>query len=87
MPTYEYKCLECNHTFSVFQSMKDDPVKLCEKCNGHVRKVFGTAGIIFKGPGFYVNDYKKNNSNNGSPSEKSDAISTSSSSDSSSNSG
>ena len=39
--------------------MKDEPITKCEKCNGKVRKLFGTAGIIFKGSGFYVNDYKK----------------------------
>ncbi len=59
MPTYEYECLECKNRFEVFQSMNDEPITLCEKCNGKVRKLFGTAGIIFKGSGFYVNDYKK----------------------------
>ncbi len=60
MPTYEYECLECKNRFEVFQSMNDAPITSCEKCNGKVRKLFGTAGIIFKGSGFYVNDYKKN---------------------------
>jgi putative FmdB family regulatory protein len=59
MPTYEYECLECKNRFEVFQSMNDDPITTCEKCSGKVRKLFGTAGIIFKGSGFYVNDYKK----------------------------
>jgi len=59
MPTYEYECLKCNHKFSVFQSINDEPVKKCEKCQGKVRKIFGATGIIFKGSGFYVNDYKK----------------------------
>ncbi len=59
MPTYEYVCTECEHKFDVFQSMNDDPIEKCEKCGGKVRKLFGTAGIIFKGSGFYVNDYKK----------------------------
>jgi predicted nucleic acid-binding Zn ribbon protein len=39
--------------------MTDEPVKTCEKCGAPVRKLFGTGGIIFKGSGFYVNDYKK----------------------------
>jgi putative FmdB family regulatory protein len=60
MPTYEYECLECKEKFEVFQSMQDEPIKECVKCRGKVRKLFGTAGIIFKGSGFYVNDYKKN---------------------------
>lgn len=59
MPTYEYQCLECNHKFEVFQSMKDDPIKVCPTCGKEVRKLFSSAGIIFKGSGFYVNDYKK----------------------------
>lgn len=58
MPTYEYKCSKCGHDFEIFQSMSDEPVKVCEKCGSEVRKVFGSAGIIFKGAGFYVNDYK-----------------------------
>jgi putative FmdB family regulatory protein len=62
MPTYEYECLECKHRFSVFQSITEDAVENCEKCGKSVRKVFGAAGIIFKGEGFYVNDYK-NSSN------------------------
>jgi putative FmdB family regulatory protein len=62
MPTYEYKCTQCDHQFEVFQSMNDEPVKTCEKCGGEVRKLFGTAGIIFKGSGFYVNDYKSGSS-------------------------
>lgn len=59
MPTYEYECQSCNHKFEKFQSMSDDPIKICEKCGKEVKKLFGTAGIIFKGSGFYVNDYKK----------------------------
>ena len=62
MPTYEYECQSCNHKFEKFQSMSDEPVKECEKCGKEVKKLFGTAGIIFKGSGFYVNDYKKDNS-------------------------
>ncbi len=59
MPTYEYECNECKHKFEVFQSIKDEPVKDCPKCGKSVRKLFSSAGIIFKGSGFYVNDYKK----------------------------
>ena len=64
MPTYEYECTSCNHRFDVFQSMKDDPIKICEKCSGGVRRLFSPGGgIIFKGSGFYVNDYKKKENN------------------------
>lgn len=58
MPTYAYECLECKHKFDVFQSMSDAPIETCEKCSGKVRKLFTPSGIIFKGSGFYVNDYK-----------------------------
>ena len=68
MPTYEYECLECKNKFEVFQSMNDEPIKNCEKCNGEVRKLFGKAGIIFKGSGFYVNDYKGKDSSSSRPS-------------------
>jgi putative FmdB family regulatory protein len=63
MPTYDYECQECKHRFEMFQSMKDDPIKKCVKCGGKVKKLIGAgAGIIFKGSGFYVNDYKKSSS-------------------------
>lgn len=64
MPTYDYECSECKHRFEMFQSMKDEPIKKCIKCGGKVKKLIGAgAGIIFKGSGFYVNDYKKSSSN------------------------
>ncbi|MDR1948062.1 MAG: zinc ribbon domain-containing protein [Spirochaetaceae bacterium] len=59
MPTYEYECKGCGHTFDVFQSMSDEPVKVCPQCGGEVRRLInGGSGIIFKGSGFYVTDKK-----------------------------
>ena len=59
MPTYDYKCTSCNHTFEVFQRMSDEPLKNCPKCNGVVKRLIGMgAGPIFKGSGFYQTDYK-----------------------------
>ena len=59
MPTYEYECKKCGHRFEKFQSMKDEPLKSCEKCGGEVRRLIGTgAGILFKGSGFYQTDYR-----------------------------
>ncbi|HEU4724699.1 MAG TPA: FmdB family zinc ribbon protein [Candidatus Eisenbacteria bacterium] len=59
MPTYEYECEKCGHRFELFQSMKDEPKKRCPKCRGKVRRLIGTgAGMIFKGSGFYVTDYR-----------------------------
>jgi len=61
MPTYEYECPKCGKTFELFQSMKDDPIKVCpdKKCKGKVKRLIGTgAGLIFKGSGFYITDYR-----------------------------
>ena len=61
MPTYEYVCTKCGHEIEAFQSMKDEPLKLCPACKKKAlkRKVGGGAGLIFKGTGFYITDYKK----------------------------
>ncbi|HIE44492.1 MAG TPA: zinc ribbon domain-containing protein [Candidatus Omnitrophica bacterium] len=59
MPTYEYECEKCGHRFEVFQSITDEPVQECPKCDGYVRRLIGTgAGLIFKGSGFYATDYR-----------------------------
>lgn len=62
MPTYDYACLDCGHIFEKFHSMSENPTYTCEKCKStNVQKKIGAgSGIIFKGSGFYVNDYKKN---------------------------
>lgn len=64
MPTYDYKCENCESTFEFFQSMKDDPITLCPQCghNDLKKMVSLPAGLIFKGSGFYLTDYKKKNS-------------------------
>jgi putative FmdB family regulatory protein len=60
MPTYEYVCPKCHHEFEQFQSMNDAPLKKCPKCKktGLKRLIGGGAGLIFKGTGFYITDYK-----------------------------
>lgn len=59
MPTYEYKCMKCDHRFELFQYMKDEPIKNCPVCSGEVKRLIGAgAGAIFKGTGFYQTDYK-----------------------------
>lgn len=67
MPTYEYECSKCRKTFEIFQSMKDDAFTTCpkEKCRqktwgkGKVKRLLsGGAGLIFKGSGFYITDYR-----------------------------
>ena len=61
MPTYAYVCTKCAHEMEAFQSMKDEPLKQCPACKRRTlrRKVGGGAGLIFKGTGFYITDYKK----------------------------
>lgn len=60
MPTYEYECTKCGHTFDEFQKITDKPLARCPKCGAPVRRLIsGGAGLIFKGSGFYVTDYKR----------------------------
>lgn len=59
MPTYDYECTKCGHRFELFQSMAERPRKRCPKCRGPLRRLIGPgAGMIFKGSGFYVTDYR-----------------------------
>ncbi len=69
MPTYEYSCEKCGKNFDVFQSMRDANFTECPKehCQleewgqGKVKRLLGTgAGLIFKGSGFYITDYRSN---------------------------
>lgn len=57
MPIYEYQCDGCGCKFEVKQSIKDDPIKACERCGQSVRRLISTPGIMFKGSGWYVTDY------------------------------
>ncbi|MCX7995534.1 MAG: zinc ribbon domain-containing protein [candidate division WOR-3 bacterium] len=60
MPTYEYECINCKYLFEAFQGINDLPIERCPKCGGGVRRLIsGGAGLIFKGSGFYITDYKK----------------------------
>ncbi len=60
MPTYDYDCEACSDTFELFQSISEPPADTCPKCGGPVkRRIHGGAGLIFKGSGFYLTDYKK----------------------------
>ncbi len=60
MPTYDYECSACGARFEAFQSIKDKPLTTCEKCGKKkVRRLIGAgAGLIFKGSGFYITDYR-----------------------------
>ena len=60
MPTYEYVCRACDHRFEAFQSITEDPVKTCPKCGKEEveRLISPGAGLLFKGSGFYITDYR-----------------------------
>jgi len=71
MPTYEYKCLKCKKHFDKLQSMNDKPLKSCIYCKGKVERLIGGgAGLIFKGSGFYITDYKNKSGSEKSSSDK-----------------
>jgi putative FmdB family regulatory protein len=60
MPTYDYLCASCNHTFEKFESMSANPSKKCPECGKlKLKRLIGAgAGVIFKGSGFYETDYR-----------------------------
>jgi len=59
MPTYDYQCRKCGHRFELFHSIKDDDPKRCPRCKGRATRVPSSgAGILFKGSGFHVTDYR-----------------------------
>lgn len=96
MPTYQYACTACGHQLEAVQSFADEPLTQCPSCEGRLRKVFNSVGIVFKGSGFYRTDSRKGESSsdkapakstatkNGSDSATSSGSSSSGGSDSSS---
>ena len=59
MPTYDYRCTACEHQFEAFQAMSADPLTECPVCGDTVERLIGGgAGLVFKGSGFYITDYK-----------------------------
>src|ERR1700722_10742849 len=62
MPLYEYKCASCGDVFEVIQKFSDEPLHEHPGCGGAVEKLISAAALQFKGSGWYVNDYGRNNS-------------------------
>lgn len=89
MPTYQYLCTACGHAFEQVQSFSDDALTVCPACEGKLRKVFNSVGVVFKGSGFYKTDSRSSTtaSSPAASSESAPAASSSSSSSSSSDSG
>jgi putative FmdB family regulatory protein len=56
VPTYGYRCQQCEREFDVWQKMSDKPVAECPTCGGAGKRLFFPAGIVFKGSGFYATD-------------------------------
>lgn len=79
MPTYDYECGACNHKWELFQSIKAEPEKKCPACKKKkARRLIGAgAGLIFKGSGFYLTDYRSKSYKDAAKADKSSAESTS----------
>jgi putative FmdB family regulatory protein len=62
VPTYAYACTACGHRFEVQQSFTDASLTACPECEGRLRKLFNSVGIVFKGSGFYRTDSRNGSS-------------------------
>lgn len=70
MPTYQYACTECSHSFEQVQSFADDALTVCPVCQGRLRKVYNAVGVVFKGSGFYRNDSRAPDAKDAGSSDK-----------------
>ena len=85
MPTYSYRCTECDTAFDIQQTFTDDALTECPTCQGRLRKVYNSIGVTFNGSGFYRTDSRSSGKSEGSASgsgSDSGSSSTSSSSES-----
>gem|GEM_PF-323050 len=86
VPTYEYRCPHCGHQFEAMHAVNATPPK-CERCGRAVRRVFTPVGIIFKGSGWHITDYRKTPAPVEGDAKKSESSSSDKSSDKSSGEG
>lgn len=72
MPTYDYECDACEHTWEMFQRIVEDPIKKCPECGKKkARRLFGTgSAVMFKGSGFYETDYRSDSYKKGEKAAK-----------------
>ncbi len=72
MPTYAYRCKSCSFELEEFQRLNDPPLVKCPSCHKDtlVRIISAGAGLVFKGSGFYLTDYKRKSTSGSAPSEK-----------------
>ena len=71
MPTYSYRCADCDHAFDIHQAFTDDNLTICPNCGGKLRKIFSPVGVSFSGSGFYRNDSRAEAKKSGAKSESS----------------
>ena len=70
MPTYQYRCRKCGHEFEEFHGIKDTKPRRCPKCRARADRVpAGGAGLLFKGSGFYITDYRSSSYKDGAKKE------------------
>ena len=79
MPTYSYRCTECDNAFDIQQSFSEDALTECPSCGGKLRKLFNAVGVTFNGSGFYRTDSRSSSGSSGSSSSGSSSGSSSSS--------
>jgi putative FmdB family regulatory protein len=80
VPTYSYRCTECDNAFDIQQALSDDSLTECPSCKGKLRKLFNTVGVTFNGSGFYRTDSRSSGDSKSSSSGTSTSSSSSSSS-------
>jgi putative FmdB family regulatory protein len=71
VPIYEYQCTQCGAVTDIKHGFKETTSEACPKCGGALKRLFNPAGIVFKGPGFYVTDSRKGESAEASGASKS----------------
>jgi putative FmdB family regulatory protein len=76
MPTYQYRCTECDAELEVVQKFSDDALTVCPECDGRLRKVYNAVGVVFKGSGFYATDNRPKKHGTGKPKTESAESST-----------
>ena len=71
MPTYDYSCESCDFMFELRLKFSDDVDQPCKECGSVAKRQFSAVPIVFKGSGWYVNDYGKKKSSSGKPGDSS----------------
>jgi len=76
MPTYEYRCAN-GHTFERFQRMTEEPIDRCPECGAEAERLMSAgAGLLFKGSGFYITDYRSDSYKKAAAAESGDKSAT-----------